>query len=316
MTIFDTVAGFFGGQGAGDAQADALRSSLRATRDASETVRQDLAPQRGLGTSAANALQTVFFGNPASSGTVSGATPGFDFNALNAALGDFSGTRQQNEVARNALARSGRIEDLLGRDTSGFTAGQQRRFDGQLDRANDRLTSNLEFLGFDPSGFEFTGGTAATGPSLDPFFDSPEFQLFGDQNSRAVQDTFNALSAAGLADSGIGREAVLDTVNRGLGNTFNAFVNRNLGLSDRGQNASVQSGQFLGNFTNSANALNQNLGAVQGARQLNAFGSLGNLVNDGATAVAAGFAGPGGFSAGQFGTNALGLDAFGENVFA
>ena len=146
---------------------------------------------------------------------------------------------------------------------------------------------------------ESMGSTAATGPNLNAFYASPEFQLFGDQNSRAMQDTFAALSGAGLADSGIGRETVTNTATRNLNNAFNSFVNRNLGLSDRGQNAAVQGGNFqAGGNALSAN-LNQNLGAVNGAMAINTAQSAANLGNDVVNAFTAGSGGGGGFNSGN-----------------
>lgn len=310
MTIFDTITGFFGGQEGSDALADALRSAQARTGDVGETIRSDLSPFLGTGTSANNALQQVFFGTPASPGTVSGATPAFDVDRVRNALQDFEPDRGQGRIVQNAFSRLDNLERRLGRDTSGFTNQQQRQFENNLSTNTANLTRSLENLGFDPSEFAFTGGTPAQPASLDAFFESPEFQLFGDQNSRVVGDTVNALSAAGLRDSGFGREVVTDTVSRNLGNTFNAFVNRNLGLADRGQQAAVQSGNASLGVLGQQNALSQQLGNVAAGRQLNAFGSLGNALNQGAQAVEDGFSAPGGFT-----FNALGNSLAGANVF-
>ena len=125
MSIFDTVAGFIGGQEAGDAQADAIRTALAGTNDLVRTTRADLAPQRNLGTQGANALNSVFFGTPAQSGFTSGAAPSLDFGQVNNALASFT-PANQNEQARvnNALRRIQNTERLLNTNTEGFTGGQ------------------------------------------------------------------------------------------------------------------------------------------------------------------------------------------------
>lgn len=292
MTILDTagsilssVGGIFGGLEGSDAASDALNNALRSSNALSETITSNLAPFLNTGTNANNALNQVFFGTPQSFGNAAQRNPGLDLGAVSNALAAFEpSNRQERRRLNNALGRVEGLEGRLNIDTSGFTNRQNRKFDAGLNNRIGNLEQNLTNLGLNPDDFRFvvgeTGDSALAQPaSLDPFFESPEFQLFGAQNSRAVDDTFNALAGRGLLDSGIGREAVTDTVTRNLGNSFNAFVNRNAGLAGSGQNAAVQGGSLASGILGQTNALNTQLGGVNAGRQIGFFNGLGDIGN-------------------------------------
>lgn len=271
----DALGGIIGGNEASNAINDALRQALNLVRDSQNTTRSDVAPQLGLGQNSANELNALFFGTQADYGYGPGVEPPADLNALQAAVAGVDTNRTGAQNAANR--RIGRLDDLLSVDTSGFTSRQSNQHNRRIDNVLSNLNINLDRLGLDIGDFGATATTPAAGPSLDPFLNSPQYALAVDDEGIVAQNVLKQLSASGLADSGIGRQAVTDALSRNATSAFNSYINTLTGQSNIGLGAANTAAGVGANAAAAGGNILAQMGTIDAGQALNVAGTLSDI---------------------------------------
>jgi hypothetical protein len=214
-----------------------------------DTIMSMLAPQRGLGDQATNALARLYGYAPTASGV--GGYGGYDPNAPKPPPGyvDPKGPSGAHGFGRSAMEFS----DVLGLDPFGSSSKKKR---AKKKAAAAQAQYEAELAAYNQQRQQqFATDQAALPQGLDVFQKSPDYQWKRDEGMR---DIGNSFAARGGAFSGNALRALTDFNSNLASGEFGNFVNRQLAMAGLGQTATSQ-GVSSANYTggNIANLLGQ-----------------------------------------------------------